>query len=49
MIKKNIKNNSITRDSESVKWYLIDAKDQILSFYKNFHFKLMCKFNFLSN
>ena len=30
MINKNIKNNSIKTNSESVNWYLIDAKDQIL-------------------
>ena len=30
MISENIKNNSIKSDSKSDKWYLIDAKDQVL-------------------
>ena len=30
MINENIKNNSIKSDSKSDKWYLIDAKDQVL-------------------
>ena len=30
MNSENIKNNSIKSDSKSDKWYLIDAKDQIL-------------------
>ena len=30
MINKDLKNNVIKSDSKSDKWYLIDAKDQIL-------------------